>query len=212
MPSPTTSTPTTASAEKVRVPVLGLLGRPGQRRELVRSVPAEEFGDEPWGPAVDALEGPIDLDLLLEPVSGGVLVRGTIAATARSTCARCLAVTPRRWEVDVLELHRAISTSEEDVEDGADEDLDYELVDGDTQLELDRMVRDALVVGQPVRVLCRPECAGLCPTCGADRNTDPCDHGDERPVDPRWEALRGLRLPPAGPEGAADGGDGSGRE
>lgn len=192
----------------MRVPVVGLLGRPGQRRELVRAVPADEFGDEPWGPAVDELDGPIDLDLLLEPVSGGVIVRGTIGANARSTCARCLAVTPRRFEVDVLELHRAVSTPDDELDDDGGEDLDYELVDGDTQLELDGMVRDALVVGQPVRVLCRPDCAGLCPTCGADRNVDPCAHGDEQAVDPRWEALRGLRLPPADPGGAVDGPDG----
>ena len=196
----------------MRVPVVGLLGRPGQRRELVRSVPADEFGDEPWGPAVDELDGPIDLDLLLESVSGGVLVRGTIGATARSTCARCLANTPRRWEVDVLELHRSIVDSEDELEVGGEDDLDYQLVDGDTQIELDGMVRDALVVGQPVRVLCRTDCAGLCPTCGADRNTDPCDHGDEQAVDARWEALRGLRLPPADPAAGsadADGQDGT---
>ena len=193
----------------MRVPVVGLLGRPGQRRELVRSVPADEFGEEPWGPAVDELDGPIDLDLLLESVSGGVLVRGTIGATARSTCARCLAITPRRWEVDVLELHRSIVDSEDELEVGGEDDLDYQLVDGDTQIELDGMVRDALVVGQPVRVLCRSDCAGLCPTCGTDRNTDPCDHGDEKAVDPRWEVLRGLRLPPADPAAGADGQDGS---
>lgn len=192
----------------MRVPVVGLVGRPGQRKELVRSVPADEFGDEPWGPAVDELDGPIDLDLLLESVSGGVLVRGTISADARSTCARCLAATPRRWEVDVLELHRTVSGSEDEFDDGDGEDLDYELVDGDAQLELDGMVRDALVVGQPVRVLCRPDCAGLCPTCGADRNAGPCDHGDERAVDPRWEALRGLRLPPADPSVDAGGSGG----
>ena len=59
------------------------------------------------------------------------------------------------------------------------------------------LVRDVLVVGQPVWLLCRPDCAGLCPACGADLNLGPCDHGDEQPVDPRWEKLRGLRLPPA---------------
>ena len=193
----------------MRVPVVGLLGRPGQRRELVRSVPADEFGDEPWGPAVDELDGPIDLDLLLEPVSGGVVVRGTVGVTARSTCARCLAVTPRRWEVDVLELHRAVSGAEDEHEEDGGDDLDYELVDGDTQLELDGMVRDALVVGQPVRVLCRPDCAGLCPTCGTDRNAAPCDHGEEQVADPRWEALRGLRLPPADPAAGAGGATGA---
>ncbi len=180
----------------MRVPVIGLLGRPGQRKELVQSVLPDAFGDDPWGPAVDEIVGPIALDLLLEAVSGGVLVRGTLTATATASCARCLTPTTRDVAVEVLELHRATTEHDDEFSDEDDEDLDYELVEGDTQLELDQMVRDALVVGQPVRTLCRPDCAGLCPTCGADRNTEPCDHGAEAAVDPRWEALRGLKLPP----------------
>ena len=193
----------------MRVPVVGLLGRPGQRRDLVRAVPPEEFGDEPWGPSVEELDGPIDLDLVLEAVPGGVVVRGTVRATARGICARCLTPVLQPWEVDVLELHRAASDAGEHDDVAGDDDLDYELVDGDTQLDLDRMVRDALVVGQPVRVLCRPDCAGLCPVCGADRNLSPCDHGDESPVDPRWEKLRGLRLPPASDLDTTPGSDGA---
>ncbi len=188
--------------DPMRVPVVGLVGRIGQRRELTTSVPPEAFGEEPWGPAVDMFEGEIELDLVLEAVSGGVLVRGPLRATARGTCARCLTPTREEWEVDVVELHRSSDAVEED-EDGELEDLDYVLVDGDAQLELDQMVRDALVVGQPVRVLCREDCAGLCPQCGVDRNTAPCDHDPDRAVDPRWEALRGLRLPGPGSRRAA---------
>jgi uncharacterized protein len=188
----------------MRVPVVGLLGRPGQRKDLVQSVPPESFGDEPWGPIVEELAGPIELDLLLEAVSGGVLVRGTLRATAIASCARCLTPTTRAWEVDVLELHRSTTETDDGSFDEDDEDLDYELVAGDTQLELDQMVRDALVVGQPVRVLCRPDCAGLCPVCGTDRNSDPCAHGREEPADPRWEALRGLKLPRAASAGGED--------
>ncbi len=188
----------------MRVPVVGLLGRPGRRKELVTDVAPEEFGDEPWGPTVDALEGPIALDMLLESVSGGILVRGSLRASAVTSCARCLTPTTRDWSVDVLELHRSSSVQDADEEDeGDEEDLDYRLVEGDTQLELDQMVRDALVVGQPVRVLCRPDCAGLCATCGTDRNVAPCDHGAEPAGDPRWEALKDLRLPPASPDPAA---------
>ena len=183
----------------MRVPVIGLVGRAGQRRDLTTSVPPEAFGEEPWGPAVDRFEGEIELDLVLEAVSGGVLVRGPLRATARGTCARCLAPTMDTWEVDVTELHRS-SDAVEDEDDGEVDDLDYRLVDGDAQLELDQMVRDALVVGQPVRVLCREDCAGLCPQCGADRNTTPCEHAADPAADPRWEALRGLRLP--GPDEA----------
>jgi uncharacterized protein len=183
----------------VKVPVVGLLGRTGQRKELVRAVPPEEFGEEPWGPAVDALDGPIELALQLEAVSGGILVRGSMRASAVAGCARCLTPTRRTWEVDVVELHRAASDDDDAFEDPEDEDLDYRLIERDTQLDLDQMVRDALVVGQPVRVLCRPDCAGLCPICGADRNSEPCDHADEPVVDVRWQALKGLRLAPAGP-------------
>jgi uncharacterized protein len=207
----------------MRVPVVGLVGRPGQRRELRVDVPPSELGDEPWGPVVDALVGSLALDLTLESVTEGILVRGTVGAHALATCARCLASTTLDWQVELTELHRPAppapatgrdarrdgrregrrderrdATSDllfSDDEDSAAEDLDYELVEGDQQLELDRMVRDALVIGQPVRVLCRPDCAGLCPTCGADRNVEPCDHAQEAPIDPRWEALRGLRLP-----------------
>ncbi len=202
----------------MRVPVVGLVGRIGQRRELTTSVPPEVFGEEPWGPAVDTFEGEIELDLVLEAVSGGVLVRGPLRATARGTCARCLTRTIDEWEVEVTELHRS-AAAVEDEEDGELEDLDYLLVDGDAQLELDQMVRDALVVGQPVRVLCREDCAGLCPQCGVDRNTDPCDHQVDRPIDPRWEALRELRLPDQGadpegadPDGATDPEDGIGAQ
>jgi len=189
----------------MRVPVVGLVGRIGQRRDLTTAVAPDVFGEEPWGPAVDAFEGQIELDLVLEAVSGGILVRGPLRATARGTCARCLAPTTDTWEVEVTELHRSSAAVEED-EGGDEEDLDYRLVERDTQLELDQMVRDALVVGQPVRVLCRVDCAGLCPRCGADRNTAPCAHATDAPVDPRWEALRTLRLPEPGP--GPDAGDG----
>jgi len=182
----------------MRVPVAGLLGRIGQRRELITSVSPDVFGDEPWGPVVDTFEGEIELDLVLEAVSGGILVRGPLRATARGTCARCLAATTDAWEVEVTELHRSAAAAAEE-DDGELEDLDYLLVERDSQLELDQMVRDALVVGQPVRVLCRPDCAGLCPQCGADRNTTPCDHAVDAPVDPRWSALRDLQLPGPGP-------------
>jgi uncharacterized protein len=208
----------------MRVPVTGLLGRPGERRELVVDVAPEEFGSDPWGPTFEELVGAVSLALTLEAVSEGVVVRGTVRATPRASCARCLTPVHLEQVSEVTELHRAVTApgarraarrderrdgrGDEHLAFDADdeevvEDLDYELVDGDTALDLDQMVRDAVVVGQPVRVLCRTDCAGLCPTCGADRNTEPCEHGEERAIDPRWEALRSLRLPDAsGPQGS----------
>jgi len=73
------------------------------------------------------------------------------------------------------------------------EDLDpgYEISEG--QIDLDTLLRDALVPAVPVAPHCRDDCAGLCATCGADRNLEDCDCV-EVVSDTRWSALEGLRL------------------
>ncbi len=62
----------------------------------------------------------------------------------------------------------------------------------DHRLDLSAWARDALILALPDKILCRPDCAGLCPTCGKDLNREPHEHGGEEP-DPRWAALEGLR-------------------
>lgn len=200
----------------MRVPVVGLLGRTGERRPLVLEVDPAELGDDPWGMA-EGVEGPVGLDLTLEAVSDGVLVRGDVTAALRIPCARCLAPTVHRRRAAVTELHRRTvrgpgprgRAQDVDGADEVDEGEEYLLVDGDAALDLDRMVRDALLLDVPVRVLCRPDCAGLCPVCGRDRNTGPCDHGTPPTGDPRWAALDGLRerLLAEGTDGPPDAGE-----
>ena len=63
----------------------------------------------------------------------------------------------------------------------------------DDRLPLDTMARDALVLGFPAAPLHDPDCQGLCPVCGADRNTGDCGHGGPEIIDPRWAGLAGLR-------------------
>ena len=63
----------------------------------------------------------------------------------------------------------------------------------DDRLPLDTMARDALVLGFPAAPLHDPDCQGLCPVCGADRNTGDCGHGGPETIDPRWAGLAGLR-------------------
>lgn len=58
-------------------------------------------------------------------------------------------------------------------------------------IDLEPILRDAVVLELPFTPLCRPDCAGLCPECGADLNRDP-DHGHAEPIDPRWAGLIGL--------------------
>ncbi len=62
----------------------------------------------------------------------------------------------------------------------------------DNRLDLSAWARDGLVLALPDKILCRPECAGLCPVCGVDLNAQPHEHEDEE-QDPRWAALAELR-------------------
>ena len=72
---------------------------------------------------------------------------------------------------------------------GDDGRSDYVL---DDRLDLSAWARDAIALELPEQILCRPECAGLCPVCGKDLNVEPHEHA-ERELDPRWAALESLR-------------------
>lgn len=175
----------------MRVPVTGLVDHPGKTRPFDAAVDADEFGTDPWGPAEGCLEDPVVVDLDLDAVVEGILVRGTITFSLELPCARCLVPQPVRREVDVAELF--IDPAKRDPDDEVDPG--YELVDGRTAIDLSTMARDALLVDLPVRLLCREDCQGLCPTCGADRNVTDCGHGATDDIDPRWSKLAGLDLP-----------------
>ena len=66
------------------------------------------------------------------------------------------------------------------------------------ELDLSEPVREAISLAEPIRPLCRPDCRGLCATCGADLNSDPAHHHDDPQLDPRLAALATWR-PPADP-------------
>jgi len=132
----------------------------------------------------------VSLDVMVELVDGGVLVSGTVEAPWSGECRRCLTSVEGRLEIRVRELYEPRgdhgSTGEED------EDT-YPLV-GD-QLDLTPLARDAVLLELPQAPLCRDDCAGLCPTCGADRNAGPCGC-PSGPADPRWSDLDALRNDP----------------
>lgn len=126
----------------------------------------------------------IDLDLRLEAVMEGVLLTGTAAADLEGECARCLE--PIADDIDVR-LQELFVYDDEDnpVED--DEESDVSRLEGDL-LDLEPLLRDAVVLALPFQPLCRDDCPGLCPECGA-RLADEPDHRHEDPIDPRWAAL-----------------------
>jgi uncharacterized protein len=173
----------------VRVPVIGLVGKPGETRPLTAAVAPSEFGDAPWGPADHAVQDPVQLDLQLEAVVEGILVRGEIGFEVELACARCLDPQLLERRAEVAELFIDPTRLEE-----GDDDPGYELLDDRTAIDLSTLVRDALLIDLPLRVLCREDCQGLCPACGADRNRVDCGHGDDDAPDPRWARLQDLEL------------------
>jgi uncharacterized protein len=133
----------------------------------------------------------VHLDLHLDAVVEGILVRGTITFGIELPCSRCLVPQQLTREVDVAELFLDPTKQDEDDED----DPGYELLDDLTSIDLSTLVRDALLIDLPVQVRCREDCLGLCPVCGVDRNLQDCGHRPGEAPDPRWAALADLDLP-----------------
>lgn len=122
----------------------------------------------------------VAVDVRLEWVHGGVLATGTVSASWVGECRRCLAPAGGELSASVRELF----------EEAGDPEVTYPL-HGD-QLDLGPLARDAVLLELPLAPLCREECLGLCPVCGANRNMGTCSsHLDV--VDARWSALDVLR-------------------
>lgn len=148
---------------------------------LDRRVPAPaELSDD-----VVTLTGEVAVDALVERVVDGLLVRGTVAVPVRLACPRCLRERDDEVRADIVEVFGS---------DDDDGEVGYDIVDA--TIDIDTLIRDAVAAAVPLQPLCRPDCAGLCPTCGADRNVAPCDgHPDQH--DARWGPLADLQLPDA---------------
>jgi uncharacterized protein len=162
-----------------RIPVANLLRRPGASRAVqVSGVLADVRGT---GAEVVA-DRPIGVDVTLERVSEGLVVRGTITAPWEAACSRCLAPVGGDLTVRVGELYERQPLEGETY-----------LLAVDDVIDLEPLIRDALLLELPAVPLCRPDCRGLCPTCGVDHNLTTCECADAEP-DPRWAALRSLEL------------------
>ena len=100
-------------------------------------------------------------------------------------CMRCLDAADVAVEVDAREV---------DQPGTEDEELRSPYIDHD-ELDLGSWAHDALALALPIQLLCRPDCRGLCPVCGASLNdADPDEHRHDPEPDPRWAKLRELKL------------------
>lgn len=167
--------------------------RPGSQRQATLTVPAPaDLGIE----VLTVPEGsPVELDLRLEAVMEGVLVTGTAKAGLEGECVRCLEPIrdPERSRVEV-ELQELFVYDDIRDSEGAEEDDEVSMLQDDL-VDLEPLLRDAVVLALPFQPLCMPDCPGLCPECGARLADDP-DHAHEAPIDPRWAALGTLTEDP----------------
>jgi DUF177 domain-containing protein len=121
-----------------------------------------------------------------------VHLRGTIATELEVYCDRCLAPVgvPLNTEFDVRYDPPDADDASENVELQGEE-LEASIYTGE-QIDLDELVREQVLLALPTRSLCREDCKGLCPTCGADLNAQDCNC-EQREIDPRWAGLAALK-------------------
>ena len=155
---------------------------PGDVRRVQAPVAFDplRFGGETY----DVAPVPVECDLELQAMQGGLYLKLRFVAAVAGPCFRCL-------EAARVSVRVSATEYQEKGADPLDDELGCEYLEGD-ELDVDRWARDALVLALPGKILCRSDCAGLCPRCGA-RLEPGVDHdcGPEEP-DPRWDALRGL--------------------
>jgi uncharacterized protein len=165
----------------------GLRLSPGEGRRLKLAVPIDPLvlGAERYTAAAadrGSASVPVELDIS-RMTGGGYALRLRFAARLQGPCMRCLKDAQPTIEVEAREVDRP----------GAGEELDSPYVSDET-LDLAAWARDAFVLALPAKVLCREDCAGLCPVCAADLNDEGPDHHHESAPDPRWAKLRELKL------------------
>ena len=162
---------------------LGLSFGDGTRLDLDIHLDALELGGQEYDLAPDPVRARLDAS---RP-SGGYAFRLRFPLAVEGPCMRCLEPARVETEVDAREVDQA---------EAEDDELRSPYVDDhEDTLDLGRWAHDAAVLALPGRILCRPDCAGLCAVCGESLNdADPEDHEHDTGTDPRWSKLDELKL------------------
>jgi uncharacterized protein len=155
---------------------------PGEGRRLQLATPIEPLtlGSESYAAQPQLV--PVELSVS-RMSGGGYALRLRFSAQVVGPCMRCLKPASPLIEVEAREVDRP----------GGGEELDSPYVHEET-LDLAGWARDAFALALPVQILCREDCAGLCPECAADLNEAGPEHRHEQAPDSRWAKLRELKL------------------
>jgi len=163
----------------VKVDISGLKGEVGLSSEHAFHLPfIKGEGREDAG-----FPGPVDVRVRLLNTGEGIVAEFHVRASCELPCSRCTRDASVSLEVEFSEEYRQEGTTKED--------SPYLAYDGDV-IDLEEAVRQNLLLNLPMKVLCREDCAGLCPRCGADLAQGPCGCGPAG-QDERWETLRQLK-------------------
>jgi uncharacterized protein len=161
------------------IDLAGLQLRPGEGRRLDLEVhpQALEYGESGYTPSTAAAR------LDVSRMAAGHALRLRFETVLAGPCMRCLADAAVPVAVDAREVDQP----------GGGEELESPYVEGE-ELDLAAWAHDALALALPPQLLCRPDCAGLCPVCGESLNdAEPGAHEHASAPDPRWAKLRELR-------------------
>lgn len=178
---------TTNPPDSLLFNVAGLLGeRAGSIRDVTVDGVWLELGDEIRQSA------PLALRARIGRTNRGVIVSGDVRTSLADTCGRCLVAL--EIPIDVLiddEVLPSIELQSGAAVDATAEPEAHRLSDHH-ELDLEPLAREAVQLAAPIAPVCRPDCRGLCPECGADLNGGPHEHADA-PVDPRLAKLGEFR-------------------
>jgi uncharacterized protein len=152
----------------------------GRRLEVFVSIDQFAIGGERYDVPADLV--PVQLDVS-RTTANGYALRLRFAASVSGPCMRCLERATPRITVESREVSQP----------GEAEELDSPYLEGEV-LDLHAWARDALALSLPAKLLCQPECAGLCAVCGANMNNAGAEHRHDRAPDPRWAKLSELRF------------------
>jgi DUF177 domain-containing protein len=172
---------TQASTTIVDLTRLSLAHGQGARLELPVRLEPLELGGQTYLPGDEGLQTRLDVS---RP-SNGYAFRLRFPLHVDGPCMRCLEDADVAVEIDAREVDQANTE---------DEELRSPYVIED-ELDLGRWAHDAAILALPTQILCRSDCAGLCPVCGESLNdADPKDHDHDAGRDPRWAKLNELKL------------------
>lgn len=141
------------------------------------------------------LAAPIAGEVRLSRTGRSILARASLSTAIESMCSRCLQPVVASISVEIEE----VALPSIDIDTGLPVDPDVEpdalRLDDHHELDLGEPVREAISLAEPIALLCRPDCRGLCPACGADLNTAGQHAHSEPSIDPRLAGLAEWRDP-----------------